>query len=58
MNRTLNNQSHQEILDVKFKDALKSKLGYEWKNILRMLTHGDKEGNGYVTRHEFEQCTH
>ena len=41
LNKTVQETSHKEILDIKFRDLLKSKLGYEWKNIFRILNNGD-----------------
>jgi hypothetical protein len=37
---------------------MKSRLGYEWKNIYRVLLTSDSENTGKVTRKQFENAVH
>ena len=42
----------------KFKQVLKGKLQYEWKNIYRVLSLADKDSNGQVSMQDFQHAVH
>jgi hypothetical protein len=50
--------SNQLVSLNKFKQILKVKLQYEWKNIYRLLSTQDQKGNGTVFLSDFENAIH